>query len=432
MITIHSDGVNSTNITDATPAGRDVLTGVASEQLFVKSNPDAVAFAASGSTIVTSQRIWVGVAGRVLDIAAATAVTMPGSLTAGTDYAIWAKPTGGLEATANFVTPPVTGARLVGGAHFAPGGNAAAQAGGNSTPQFNPFSDWDLKWRPACGNPRGMALVADNFWCDIYLANTDCDLNGTSAHNVTIADGSSAPKVPTAFGGNGSSTYGNLTWFSAAELGAAYGKRLMFMDEFQAAAYGVTEQTSRGTDPVTTGLDAARTSRWGIMQATGSMYSWCLDSSWRQQNDSLTFTGNTTNGSAVIAVASHTRLIPGSYVSGTGIPANAFIVSVNAATSEVTLSANATATNAGITATCTSYLAGDITGNVGGWAWRANTGSRGSLYLNNSSGLVRALAGGHWFGGGNAGSRASSWYNNPWASDITFGARFRSDHLRLV
>jgi len=107
-------------------------------------------------------------------------------------------------------------------------------------------------------------------------------------------------------------------------------------------------------------------------------------------------------------------------------------VSVNAATSEVTLSANATATNTGITITCTSYLAGDITGNVSGWAWRANTGSRGSLYLNNSQGLARAIAGGNWFDGGSAGSRASAWYYYPWFSYHFLGARFRSDHMRLV
>ena len=426
--------ITAADITDASASGRGLITAVSlADNLFVKTNPDAVAWAKVGAfSVSTGQSLFIGVQGVLLTVPGATAVVMPGSPAAGTDYAIWARVDGVLEATANHSTPPAVGARLVGGFHYAPGGNAAAQAGGDTTPAINAYSMWDLKFRPACSNPRGMALVAGGFWCDIYMAGTDCDLNGTSAHGVTNADGSSAPKVPAAFGGNGSTTYGNLTWFSAAELGAAYGKRLMFMDEFQAAAYGVTEQTSRGTDPVTTGLDAARTSRWGIMQATGNLYTWCMDSSWRQQNDSLTFTGNTTSGSAVIAASSHTRIIPGIYVTGTGIPVNAFVVSVNAATSEVTLSANATATNTGITITCTSYLAGDITGNVGGWAWRANTGSRGSLYLNNSQGLARAIAGGNWNDGGNAGSRASYWNGYPWHSHSPLGARFRSDHMRLV
>jgi hypothetical protein len=424
--------IASTDITDSTAAGRSMLTGVMAENLFVKSDPDTVAWVASGQTMVTGQRLHIGVAGAVLDIAAGATVTLPGTLTGGTDYAIWAKPTGGLEATVNFVTPPVALARLVGGAHYALGGNAAAQAGGNATPQWNPFSEWDLKFRPACPNPRGMALIANGFWADIYLANTDCDLNGTSANGVTITDGSSAPKVPTSFGGNGSTTYGNLTWFSAAELGAAYGKRLLSLDEFQAAAYGVTEQTSRGTDPVTTGLDAARTSRWGLMQATGSLYTWCMDSSWRNGADSATVTGSTTSGSAVITSLSHSRMMPGTYVTGTGIPANAYILSVDPVALTLTLSANATATNAGITVTAGSYLAGDLMTNALGWAWRANTGSRGSLYLNNSNGLVRALAGGNWTEGGYAGSRASNWSFYAWHSYGFVSARFRSDHLRLV
>jgi len=122
-----------------------------------------------------------------------------------------------------------------------------------------------------------MALVAGGFWADIYLLNTDPDLNGTSAHGVTIADGSSPPKIPAVFGGSGGTTYGSLTWFEAQEVLAAYGKRAPTQAEFMALAYGVTEATARGSDPVSTGLDAARTSRWGIMQATGNLWVWGRD-----------------------------------------------------------------------------------------------------------------------------------------------------------
>src|SRR5690606_32197157 len=138
-----------------------------------------------------------------------TAITMP-SLAAGTDYAIWIKPDGSLEATADHVSPPASGSRKIGGFHYAPGGNAAAQAGGNATPQINEYSFWDLKFRPACSDPRGMVLVAGTFWVDIYLLGVNHHTDGTSRYNVTIADGSSPPKVPTSFGGNGSSTYSTL------------------------------------------------------------------------------------------------------------------------------------------------------------------------------------------------------------------------------
>ena len=112
------------------------------------------------------------------------------------------------------------------------------------------------------------------FWADIYLTNTDPGTNGTSKYNVTIADGSSPPKIPTAFGGNGSSAYGSLTWFEANEVARGYGKRTLTQAEFMAAAYGTTEGSSIGTDQGSTILNAAYTSKWGLIQATGVMWIW--------------------------------------------------------------------------------------------------------------------------------------------------------------
>ena len=241
---------------------------------FAKSDPTQVAWTKTGNgTAKLNQLLHVEVNGLILIIAADTAITMP-SMTAGTDYAIWCKTDGSLEASSNHVTPPAANARKIGGFHYALGSNAAAQAGGDNTAQINAYSFWDLKWRFAGADPRGMALVAGGFWCDIYLLNTDPDTNGTSKYNVTIADGASPPKIPTAFGGNGSTTYGTLTWFEAQEVLAAYGKRCPTQAEFMAMAYGVTEKTARGSDPGSTGLDQARTSRWGIMQATGNLLVW--------------------------------------------------------------------------------------------------------------------------------------------------------------
>lgn len=142
------------------------------------------------------------VGGKLLRFAAAKAVTMP-ALVAGTDYAVWVAQDGAVQASSNFVAAPGAGVwRLVGGFHYAPGGNAAARAGGDTVPAINEFSLWDAKWRPACADPRGMALVAGGFWADIYLCGVNHHLNGTSKFNVTIADGASLPKVPLAFGGD--------------------------------------------------------------------------------------------------------------------------------------------------------------------------------------------------------------------------------------
>ena len=242
---------------------------------FYKANTATVAFSKTGAfAVATATRLCIEVGGQTVDVPALTAVTLPASPITGTDYAIWAKPDGALEATSSHTSPPVTGARKIGGFHYAPGGNAAAQAGGNTTPQINEYSFWDLKFRPVCVDPRGMALVANGFWCDIYLTGVDAITNGTSKYNVTIADGSSPPKVPPVMGGNGSATYGSFTWFEAMELAKVFGKRALTQQEFMAATFGTTEASSLGSDPGSTVLNAAYTSRWGVIQSTGVLWTW--------------------------------------------------------------------------------------------------------------------------------------------------------------
>ena len=67
---------------------------------FRKAVPGSVAFSKTGNFAVsTATRITVEVNGGALDIPASTVVIMPGSPVTGTDYAIWAKPNGTLEAT---------------------------------------------------------------------------------------------------------------------------------------------------------------------------------------------------------------------------------------------------------------------------------------------------------------------------------------------
>lgn len=246
--------------------------------LFRKADPTTAAFVKTGAFTISTQAaaISVEVNGVVHAIAASTAVTMPGSPASGTDYAIWAKTDGTLEATSNHVTPPTANARRIGGFHYAPGGNATGVAGGDTTPAINAYSIWDLKWRPACADPRGMTLVAGGFWSDIYLLGVDHPTNGSSKYNVTIADGSSPPKIPAAFGGNGSTAYGGGNWWDMGEALRSFGKRHPTYDEFAALAYGTTEAASAtaATDPVSTILRAESTSKWGVMLSTGNLYVW--------------------------------------------------------------------------------------------------------------------------------------------------------------
>lgn len=246
-------------------------------RLFAKADATAVAWTKTGNgTAETQTTIYAEVNGSVLTVSSGTSITMP-TLVAGTDYAIWLETDGDLVATTDHTSPPTANARKVGGFHYAAGGNATAQSGGNTTAQINEYSFWDLNFKPACPDPRGMTLVGGGFWVDIYLTGVDAITNGSSKYNVTIADGSSPPKVPTMFGGNGSTTYGSYTWFEAQELATAFGKRCLTQLEFMSAMYGTTEASAIGSDPVTTNWDAAYVSKWGVNQATGCMYVWGRD-----------------------------------------------------------------------------------------------------------------------------------------------------------
>jgi len=243
--------------------------------IFRKADPAIVGFTKTGAfTVSTASILYIEVNGVLKTIASNTAVTMPASPTAGTDYEIWAKTDGTLESTINHTSPPTANARKVGGFHYAAGGHSGSAGGGNSTPQINQYSIWDLKFRPACPDPRGMALIADGFWADIYLLGVDHLTNGTSKYAVTIADGASPPKIPTKFGGNGTTAYSSLTWWEGTEVLRAYGKRAPTYSEFAALAWGTTEASSIGTDPVTTSWSNAYISKWGIVQATGCLWTW--------------------------------------------------------------------------------------------------------------------------------------------------------------
>ncbi len=215
---------------------------------------------------------------KTLNFPVDSVVTMP-TLVAGTDYAVYVTPDGNVVASSNFTAPTGYNAatiRKIGGFHYAAGGNASAtaRAGGDTTPAINLYSIWDLKFRPSAADPRGMVRVPGVGWVDIYLANVDCDLNGTSKSGVVIADGASLPKIPSAIGGDGSAAFGSFNWYNATRLAAAYGKRLLDYGEFLTAAFGVTEATAIGVEPPNATIDAPRTSIYGLMQASGNMWVW--------------------------------------------------------------------------------------------------------------------------------------------------------------
>ncbi|MGV1867175.1 MULTISPECIES: hypothetical protein [unclassified Rhizobium] len=161
---------------------------------------------------------------------------------------------------------------MIAGFHVAPldrNGNAA----------ISPNSLWDIDFRPACPDPRGMTRMTVSgkaVWVDIYLLGTEHATAGTSRCGSTIADGRDLP-VKTL----GEGRYRKLDYFAAVEIYAHHGKRLLTAEEFFAAAYGVTERCSRSDEPMKTGDTGDEASRFvshtGLLDATGTMWQWGTD-----------------------------------------------------------------------------------------------------------------------------------------------------------
>jgi hypothetical protein len=238
--------------------------------ILVKGDPNSPAIVATGRDAIA---IKAGTIFNGCSFDVDTPIPMRSELIPGANYGIIV----GSETVEieNLLEPP-TSDFCLGGFHFAPGGNASARSGGDTVPAINPFSVWDLNFRPACPDPWGMVLVESpgrKFWCDIYLLGVNHLAGGTSQFGATIADGYDPPEKLRARGGH----FANLNYNTALAVMNHHGKGLLGIEEFFAAAFGVTERTSRRSDPCATGLDAPHTSKFGVMQATGNMWTWGHD-----------------------------------------------------------------------------------------------------------------------------------------------------------
>ena len=152
------------------------------------------------------------------------------------------------------------------------------------------YSFWDLNWLPKSGIPEGKVLVDNKFWRDIYPADSDYAIRGYSScfaiggGTAKIAGGAETngrlfPKIPLAYGGNGTLNYGSLTWFEASEMAGSAGSRLLDYAEFANSSYGVVEQKSLGELGYTLNTGNIQhypelESKWGVEMATGVQYYW--------------------------------------------------------------------------------------------------------------------------------------------------------------
>lgn len=254
------------DFSNVTPATGRAALHAPNDGHFSKADWQSVAFTKTGAgTAEIKAGTKVEVGGNIVEFSSATAITMP-SLVAGTDYAVWVKDDGTIQADTSFTAAPGAGNwRKIGGFHY------------DGEPKIKARSFWDLKFRPSSPDPRGQTLsLSETCWVDIYPLNTDPESNGTSKYGATIADGDSPPKIPTLFGGDGSTTYSGFTQRDAIQVMAAHGKTLLTVDESYSARYGAAEESSIGTDPVTTQFIAARESDCGMDMATGCVWEWGL------------------------------------------------------------------------------------------------------------------------------------------------------------
>ena len=266
----------------STAGGFPLAREEAGQGVFAKADPYSVAWERpTGDTVRTAQQLFIEVDGRVFTIPAQTTVTVP-SFSAGTDYAIWAKPDGSLEATSSFVNPPVAGSRWVGGFHYAPGGRATLDlnAGdGGTTAQIMDTSFYDLKWKPSVVDPRGLVLVGDGgFWAGMYHMSANHLTGPVHKYNVDPCRDGNPPENL-----NGTGNYPNASPANIIEALQYHGFRAPNFWEFQLLAFGVNEERSiGGSGPGLTGDVSDRnkhqqTSAWGVFDSTGVLWHWGND-----------------------------------------------------------------------------------------------------------------------------------------------------------
>lgn len=278
---------------------RAMPAGLAEAVSFVKPGRGPCLVKSGAQTLYLAAGTMAVVGGVPMVFDVDTPVVMP-PLLAGTDYAVYVCADGTVRADTSFAIPvgyTASNSRKIGGFHYglvAPGTTPGAglfntvtssplvsmvwsQGDVDAIAGINQYSIWDLAYRPASADPRGMVCVMDRFWVDIYLTGTNHIVTGTSAAGTDVASGTVLPIIPSAYGGNGSEEYTVLTWYEAAEIAFSQAKRLLSYQEFAAAAFGVTENQSLGgasATPPATLRQPGYTSKYGVEQATGHVNVW--------------------------------------------------------------------------------------------------------------------------------------------------------------
>ena len=290
-----SIGVNTNGVMNVNgePIGSVLKKPFTDAPLFSKASVSTITIPVGTSVMVNGKCISVATTAYTLSLNIVGVGGLDtGAKAAGKDYYVYALEAGGFIISASPTNPTgytTANSRKIGGFHYGVVPEAFAvinNINGSDVSKIagiNSYTFWDLKYLPNNYDPRGMFRFPNHKWFDIYLLNTEHHLYGTSAAGKTIAGGAvlngrNFPKIPLFYGGDGTVTYGTLTWFEAAEIGKAYGKDMISYEEFVAIAYGVKEASSAGAaDTGITQHLADYTSKFGVCMATGCEYIWGKD-----------------------------------------------------------------------------------------------------------------------------------------------------------
>jgi hypothetical protein len=316
----------------------------------------------------------VAVAGGVVRFALETPVSMP-ALTTGEDYSVWVHPDGSASAVADPysapATAPVTGAVKIGGFHYGAVPPGTTVAGGS------------------------FATTGDG----MIWTQSDVDLiAGINAHSIW--DQKFRP--------------------TCDPRGMALVARAFWADLYLTGATHDADGTSRHGSSVASGTVLPR-----IPAAFGG-------------NGAATYTEFTWWQAVEIAGAHGKRLFTeAEFVRAAYGVTEAQSLGGAAETVPATLRQPGYTSKWGLEqASGHQYIWGlnanyRADGTSEGWAWRARTGGRGSLFLYNSTALTRVLLGGSRNRGSASGSRSSDWSNYPWSWGWLIGLRALGDHLEL-
>ena len=259
--------------------------------LFVKISPSSI-------KIPTGLKITVGTKSFkvITDYTLALASDLVGSTkAAGTDYFVYAKNDATFYISAD---DTIIIDRLIGGFHYGLVGETEAPSGEKTEEMMVrqrgiwAASCWDLKKRPSSKSPRAKNL-AFGIWADIYPADEDIAIRGysspwkdpyaTTRVKAKLAGGTTEfgrgiPKIPLAFKGNGTLTYGKLNHWDACEIAASLDMSLLSLTEFSLLAKGVLENVSSLTNAYETTMGTIEhypnlTSEY-LEQAAGVQWMW--------------------------------------------------------------------------------------------------------------------------------------------------------------